>query len=182
MRITRAVHQLFPRTHPLALVDVDVDAPWQRVLPRLGPVVGHDDDLALTLDDPAFLDDAVDLGNDSRIARLARLEQLHHARQAAVMSLVFVVSRGILASTSPASTDSPSCTIRCACDGMWYLRTVLPVLSLISSVGCFFSSGESTMMKRERPVTSSTSSCTVMPSRMSLNLTLPRSSVRIENV
>ena len=44
----------------------------------------------------------------------------------------------------------------------------LPSLSLISIAGCFFSSGESTMMKRDRPVTSSTSSWTVMPSMMSL--------------
>ena len=98
------------------------------------------------------------------------------------MSLVFVVSRGIFASTSPASTVSPSCTMRCACDGMWYFRMTLPVSSLISIVGCFFSSGESTMMKRERPVTSSTSSWTVRPSMMSLKRTVPRSSVRIENV
>ena len=47
-----------------------------------------------------------------------------------VMSLVFVVSRGIFASTSPASTVSPSCTIRCACDGMWYFRVTLPGLVL----------------------------------------------------
>ena len=99
-----------------------------------------------------------------------------------VMSLVLVVSRGIFASTSPACTVSPSCTIRCACDGMWYLRMTLPSLSLISIAGCFFSSGESTMMKRDRPVTSSTSSWTVMPSMMSLNRIWPGSSVRIENV
>ena len=65
---------------------------------------------------------------------------------------------------------------------MWYFRVTLPVLSLISIVGCFFSSGESTMMKRERPVTSSTSSWTVRPSMMSLKRTVPSSSVRIENV
>ena len=99
-----------------------------------------------------------------------------------VMSLVFVVSRGIFASTSPADTISPSCTIMCAWTGMWYLRLTLPSLPLISTAGCFFSSGESTMMKRERPVTSSTSSCTVMPSRMSLKRIWPGSSVRIEKV
>ena len=38
------------------------------------------------------------------------------------------------------------------------------------------------MMKRDRPVTSSTSSWTVTPSMMSLNVTVPGSSVRIENV
>jgi hypothetical protein len=56
---------------------------------------------------------------------------------------------------------------------MWYFRGVLPDLSLMSMVGCFSSSSESTMMKRERPVTSSTSSCTVIPSMMSLNFTTP---------
>src|SRR6266851_5721804 len=68
-----------------------------------------------------------------------------------VMSFVFVVSRGIFASTSPADTISPSCTIRCACDGMWYLRFTFPSLPLISTAGCFFSSGESTMIRRESP-------------------------------
>ena len=63
-----------------------------------------------------------------------------------VMSFVFVVSRGIFASTSPADTISPSCTIMCAWTGMWYLRLTLPSLPLISTAGCFFSSGESTMM------------------------------------
>ena len=75
-----------------------------------------------------------------------------------VMSLVFVVSRGIFASTCPADTVSPSSTMRCACDGMWYLRATLPFLSRISISGCFFSSGVSTTIFRERPVTSSTSS------------------------
>ena len=74
------------------------------------------------------------------------------------MSFVFVVSRGIFASTSPANTASPSSTMRWACDGMWYLRVTLPALSRISISGCFFSSGESTTIFRDRPVTSSTSS------------------------
>ena len=64
-----------------------------------------------------------------------------------VMSLVLVVSRGIFARTWPASTVSPSLTIRCARDGMWYFRSaVLPSALRISTAGCFFSSGESTMM------------------------------------
>ena len=99
-----------------------------------------------------------------------------------VMSLVFVVSRGIFASTSPANTSSPSLTMRWACDGMWYLRVTLPSLPRISMAGCFFSSGESTMMSRDRPVTSSTSSWTVIPSAMSLKRACPDSSVRIEKV
>ena len=63
-----------------------------------------------------------------------------------VMSLVLVVSRGIFASTSPARTSSPSLTIKWALTGMMYLRTTVPLASRISIVGCFFSSGESTMM------------------------------------
>src|SRR5260221_389980 len=46
-------------------------------------LVGHDDDLPLPLDDAAVLDEAVDFRDDGRFARLARLEQLHHARQTA---------------------------------------------------------------------------------------------------
>ena len=45
-----------------------------------------------------------------------------------VMSLVFVVSRGIFASTSPGGTSRRRCTIRCACERHGYLRTTLPVL------------------------------------------------------
>jgi len=41
---------------------------------------------------------------------------------------------------------------------MWYLRVTLPVLSRTSIIGCFFSSGLSTAIFRESPVTSSTSS------------------------
>jgi hypothetical protein len=47
----------------------------------LAPIVGNDDQLALTLGDAAVFDDAVDLGDDRRILRLARLEQLDHARE-----------------------------------------------------------------------------------------------------
>ena len=53
-------------------------------------------------------------------------------------------------------------------DGMWYRRITLLAASRISIVGCFFSSGESMMIRRERPVISSVSSCTVRPSMMSL--------------
>jgi hypothetical protein len=42
-------------------VHVDVHAARHRVLARLRRVVRHDDQLALTLDDAAVLDDAVDL-------------------------------------------------------------------------------------------------------------------------
>ena len=41
---------------------------------------------------------------------------------------------------------------------MWYWRVTFPFLSRTSIIGCFFSSGLSTTIFRERPVTSSTSS------------------------
>ena len=82
--IARSVHQRLARADALAFLDVHVHAARQRVLARLGArLVGHDDDLPLTLDDAAVLDDAVDLGDDGGLARLARLEQLDHARQSA---------------------------------------------------------------------------------------------------
>ena len=63
VRVARPVHQRLAGAHPLALLDVDVDAARQRVLPRLGTrLVRDDDDLPLALDDAAVLDDAVDLG------------------------------------------------------------------------------------------------------------------------
>ena len=65
---------------------------------------------------------------------------------------------------------------------MWYLRVTLLFLSRISIVGCFFSSGESTTIFRDRPVTSSSSSWKVTSEIRSLNFTEPSSSVRIENV
>ena len=76
-----------------------------------------------------------------------------------VMSLVFVVSRGIFASTWPAYTVSPSSIMRWACDGMWYLRATLPVLVAdLDQSAASSRPGESTMIFRDRPVTSSTSS------------------------
>ena len=65
---------------------------------------------------------------------------------------------------------------------MLYLRTTLPALSRISIVGCFFSSGLSTTIFRERPVTSSTSSWKVTSDTRSLYFTVPASSVRMEKV
>ena len=99
-----------------------------------------------------------------------------------VMSLVLVVSRGIFASTAPGVTASPSSTMRWACDGMWYFRSTLPSRLRISTSGCFFSSMPSMMIRRDMPVTSSTSSWTVTSVMMSLNFTVPASSVRMENV
>jgi hypothetical protein len=83
VRVARPVHQLLAGPHPLALVHVHVHAARQRILPRLAAIVGDDDHLALPLDHAAVLDDDVDLGDDRRILRLARLEQLDDARQIA---------------------------------------------------------------------------------------------------
>jgi len=95
------------------------------------------------------------------------------------MSLVLAVSRGILASTSPAATSLPSSTMRWAPEGSRYFREVLPLSSLISTRGCFFSSGDSMMTSAAMPVFSSTCSCTVCPSMTSLNEIWPPSSVRM---
>ena len=65
---------------------------------------------------------------------------------------------------------------------MWYSRSFFPSGPRISTVGCRFSSDESTMISRMRPVTSSTSSCTVSPSMMSLKRTAPFCSVNLEKV
>src|SRR5262249_52992314 len=84
VRIARAVHQRLARAHAFAFLDIYVYAARQRVLARLrAGLVRNDDDLPLSLHDAAVLDDAVDLRDDGGLPRLARLEQLHHARQAA---------------------------------------------------------------------------------------------------
>ena len=80
--IARAVHERLAGLHPLALLDVDVHAARQGVFALLA-VVAHHEDLALALGDLAVLHHAVDLRDDGRLARLARFEQLHHARQTA---------------------------------------------------------------------------------------------------
>ena len=97
------------------------------------------------------------------------------------MSFVFAVSRGILASTSPAAISWPSSTMRCAPEGRRYLRTILPFSSRTSMRGCFFSSGDSMMTSADMPVFSSTCSWTVWPSRTSLKWATPLSSVMIVN-
>ena len=161
VRVARPVHQRLARADALAFLHVDVHAARQRVLSRLAAVLRDDDDLALPLDDAAVLDDAVDLRDDRRLARLARLEQLDHARQTARDVLrLRRLARDLREHVARRTPSRRPRTIRCACDGMWYLRVTLPSLSRISIVGCFFSSGESTTIFRDRPVTSSTSSWT----------------------
>ena len=67
------------------------------------------------------------------------------------MSFVFAVSRGILARTSPAATSAPSSTMRWAPLGSRYRLVVFPFESLISILGCFFSSGDSMMTRADMP-------------------------------
>ena len=82
VRIARTIHQWVARFHPLALLHVDVNAARDGIF-FLFPVVSGDGNLTHTLGDFAVLDDAVDLGDDGRLTRFARFEQLHHARQTA---------------------------------------------------------------------------------------------------
>src|ERR1035438_6865651 len=103
-----------------------------------------------------------------------------------VISLVLVVSRGILASTSPACTSSLSRTIRWAWVGIRYFlaseRDPEAPSGRTTICGCFFSSGESVTTSCDMPVTSSNCSCMVRPSTRSLKWMVPLTSVRIEKV
>jgi len=144
VRVARPVHQRLARADAVGLLDVHVHAARQRLLSRLAAVLRDDDDLPLPLDDPAVLDEAVDLGDDGRLARLARLEELDHARQ---------TTRNVLRLRG--------------------LARDFPFLSRISMSGCFFSSGLSTTIFRDRPVTSSSSSWNVRSLTRSLYFTKP---------
>ena len=78
----RAIHQRIAGAQPLAFLHVHVNAARHRVF-LLVAVVGRHVNLALALGDFAEADHAIDLADDGRLARLARFEQLHHARQTA---------------------------------------------------------------------------------------------------
>src|SRR4029078_4362237 len=78
VRIARSVHERLARADAVAFLDVDVHAARQRVLSRLAPLFGDDDDLAQPLDDAAVADDAVDFRDDRGLARLPRLDRLDH--------------------------------------------------------------------------------------------------------
>src|ERR1035437_7786986 len=80
--VARAIHEWLAGLDPLALLNVDVDAARQRILALLAVVAGHID-LALSLRHFAVLHDAVNFRDDGRLTRLARFEQLGHARQTA---------------------------------------------------------------------------------------------------
>ena len=82
VRVERAIHQRLAGANALAFLHVDVNAARHLVF-LLGAVVGHDVDLALALGDVAELHHAIDLADDRGFVRLARFEQLLHARQTA---------------------------------------------------------------------------------------------------
>ena len=104
-----------------------------------------------------------------------------------VMSLVFVVSRGIRAMMSPASILSPSFAAIVEPTGRKYrasfsplgILSVLPCSSLSEMRGRSSASLLSVMLLRDRPVTSSSCSVMVTPSMTSPNFTTPLTSVRI---
>jgi len=82
VRVARAVHQGLAGLDLLAFLDLDVHAAGQRVLLHLA-VFALDANLALAFADFAVFHRTVDLRHDGRFTRLARFEQLHHARQTA---------------------------------------------------------------------------------------------------
>ena len=77
-----ALGQGIARLDALAFLDHDVRAARDEDLALL-PVLGLDDELLLPLDRPGVPDDAGDLGDDRRLLRAARLEELDDAREAA---------------------------------------------------------------------------------------------------
>src|SRR3972149_2419458 len=90
-----------------------------------------------------------------------------------VMSLVFVVSRGILAMMSPANTGDSLTTSRWAPTGIRFWATVVSLSSLMDTRGWSLPSASSMITFRASPVTSSNSSRTVTPSTMSRYTSFP---------
>src|SRR3970282_207912 len=82
VRVDRTVHQWFAGSHPLAFLYVDVHTPGHRVLTGLR-ALRHHRDLPRPFADTPITNHAVDFGNARRVLRLASLEELDHARQAA---------------------------------------------------------------------------------------------------
>ena len=98
-----------------------------------------------------------------------------------VMSLVLVVSRGILAMTSPASIEVALVDVDVGADRQEVARLgrepgslVLPSASLSVMRGRRSASFDSMTTLRDRPVTSSSCSCMVTPSTMSPYFTCRR--------
>ena len=82
VRVQRAIHQRIAGAQPFAFLHVHVNAARHRVF-LLVAVVGRHVNLALSLGDFAEPDHAIDFADDRGLARLARFEQFHHARQTA---------------------------------------------------------------------------------------------------
>src|SRR5213592_3333379 len=82
VRVRAAVHERLARLHVVALVYADVLALGDQVLARLAHL-GRDHHLTLALGVLAEGHDPVDLADDRELLRLARLEELGDARQAA---------------------------------------------------------------------------------------------------
>src|SRR5437867_1387242 len=82
VRVGAAVHERLARLHVVALVYADVLALGDQVLARLAHL-GRDHHLTLALGVLAEGHDPVDLADDRELLRLARLEELGDARQAA---------------------------------------------------------------------------------------------------
>ena len=76
MRVDGAVGEALAGTDDVVLLDQDVLAERDRILPHVLPVVARDDDLARSALLGAEPDGAVDLRDDCRIVRAPRLEEL----------------------------------------------------------------------------------------------------------
>jgi hypothetical protein len=194
VRVGRAVHERLARAHAVARLHLDVLALGDQVLARL---LRHeldrrgerrDDDLALALGVLAEGDLAVDLADDGVILRLAGLEELGDAGQTAgdVLHL-----RGLardLRDDVAGLDEIAFGARRCGADGEEVARVELAVRELERLAGrrilerdarAEVGRLDSMTTLRERPVTSSTRSCTVTPSTRSPNFTMPVASVRI---
>ena len=112
VRVERTVHQRFARLDALAFLHVDVDAARHRVF-FFGAVVGDRRKFCAGPWQPRRSLTVPSISLMTAVSCGLRASNNSTTRgRPPVMSLVLVVSRGILASTSPGKTVSPSCTIR----------------------------------------------------------------------
>src|SRR3954468_6454451 len=82
VRIDRTVDERIAGAHALAFLHVDVHGTGNAVLVA-GAFVGFDDDAAHALDHRTVMHRALDLGDDSLVARVTGFEELDDARQTA---------------------------------------------------------------------------------------------------
>ena len=73
MGVERTIHKRLARPNAFALLHIDVNTAWYRVL-FFGAVVGDHVHLALSLRDLAELDRAIDFADDRSFARLPGFE------------------------------------------------------------------------------------------------------------